>query len=283
MDLKRFSSTTLQQNSETENIIQTMIKTIDTNKKFNRLIIYALNNLKAYLIIPIESQALEYSSLILKSNFKDPNSLDNFIELIEAVIIKHIANEELLLKIGDVFVTLLTQNSKHRETIKLFNNNKGFVLLTYIFENVDPKMTEVYKIFIKVLKILLDDKSIKFDTELETTINALLNKFEKENDIIIYILELITALLGNQNNIELFSTNLLKKIIELIAQTESEKIGSLCVNILDRLSGEIDLKEKIRNYKSISFIIKLLTKFKNSNALTFVSNLLDITLLIIIL
>jgi len=60
--------TSQEQNFETEQIVKTLVKTIETNKNFSKLIVYALTNLKSYLLIPTESQAIEYSSIILKSN-----------------------------------------------------------------------------------------------------------------------------------------------------------------------------------------------------------------------
>jgi len=60
--------TSQEQNFETEQIVKTLVKTIEANKNFSKLIVYALTNLKSYLLIPIESQAIEYSSIILKSN-----------------------------------------------------------------------------------------------------------------------------------------------------------------------------------------------------------------------
>jgi len=275
MDKKLTRHTTQEQNSESENIVKTMIKTIETNKNFSKLIIYALNNLKSYLIIPVENQALEYSSIILKSNINNIHyltniNLDNFVEIITAILPNHLNNEELLIKVGDVFVNLITQNNKQKETIKLFTNNSGCEILNYVFDNVDKKMTEVFKIFIKFLKILIDEKSYQYDTNLEQTIRTLFFKFEKNDDIIIYLLELCTTLLDDKANIELFSTSLLNEIVKLISQTDSDKIGNHCIHILDILSNEVDIKEKIRHYKSISFIIKLLTKFQNNNVLTYV-------------
>ena len=205
---------TQEQNSETENIVKTMIKTIETNKGFSKLIIYALNNLKSYLIIPVENQSLEYSSIILKSNeFKNNENvfidlvflyiinqsfltifalfiynlyLDNFIEIIQVVLRNHLNNEELLIKVGDVLVNLITQNNRQKETIKLFTSRSGFDILTYIFDKVDTKMTEVYKIFIKVVKLVIDDKSYKYDKDLDHMINLLFTKFEDNEEIVVF-------------------------------------------------------------------------------------------------
>lgn len=191
------------------------------------------------------------------------------MDIIEIVVEKHINDEELLMKVGDVLLHLITQSSKQKETIKYISKT-GLNILSNIFDKVDINSPEVYKIFIKILKILIDDKSFKYDEDLEKIIKNLFSKFEKNDDIIIYLLELITSLFSNKANIELFSKTLLNEIVKIISNTDSEIIGNHCIHILDILSNETDLKENIRHYKSISFIIKLLTKFQNNTVLTFV-------------
>jgi hypothetical protein len=47
--------------------INVLLETINTNKSFGKLIVYSLNTLKSYLVIPSSTQGYENAITILKS------------------------------------------------------------------------------------------------------------------------------------------------------------------------------------------------------------------------
>ncbi len=98
----------------------------------------------------------------------------------------------------------------------------------------------------------------------------LMEKFEKNADVMIYNLDAIMKFSSLKKFRELINQEFVDLIIRIISNTEFQKVATIGLQILDIIIKIPDVKQMMRNTKPLTFIVKLLTKFMNDEILSFV-------------
>jgi hypothetical protein len=141
-----------------------------------------------------------------------------------------------------------------------------------LLNNLPLKQTESYKIYLKIINLIVEYKKNK-----ENDINEfwlinlkLMEKFEKNADVMIYNLDAIMKFSSLKKFRELINQEFVDLIIRIISNTEFQKVATIGLQILDIIIKIPDVKQMMRNTKPLTFIVKLLTKFMNDEILSFV-------------
>jgi hypothetical protein len=129
---------------------------------------------------------------------------------------------------------------------------------------------ESNKIFIKNLQILTEsDIFVKSYQELLDFLMKLLDKFFDNAQLMLYILDTVNKVTSNKKIRDFIKKDFYDLISKITASTSCHKVATLGLQIIDIILALTDDKELTRGSKPISFIVKLLTKFKDDNILSF--------------
>lgn len=135
------------------------------------------------------------------------------------------------------------------------------------------KQTEAYKIYLKIVNLIVEYKRNKDNdlTEFWLINLKLMDKFENNADVMIYNLEAIKKFSSVKKFRELIDQDFVELIIRIISNTEFNKVATIGLQILDIIIKINDIRQLMRNTKPLTFIVKLLTKFMNDDVLSLVS------------
>ena len=153
-----------------------------------------------------------------------------------------------------------------------FVNHKGNDLLIVILNLIPQKQIETYKIYLKIINMIVEYKKNKhtYISEFWLITLKLMIKFENNPDIMICNLDAVKKFSSLDQFKELINQEFIDLIIKITSNTEYNKVATLGLQILDiiiKLGGNIEL---MRNTKPLTFIVKLLTKYRNDDILSFV-------------
>ena len=140
--------------------------------------------------------------------------------------------------------------------------------------NVIPaNQIETYKIYLKIINLILDYKKNKTNDISEFWILnlKLMDKFQNNPDIMLYNLDSLKKFSSLKQFKDLINQEFVDLIIKITAITELNKVATLGLQILDIIIKIGDNKEKMRNTKPLTFIVKLLSKFYNDEILSMVN------------
>ena len=153
-----------------------------------------------------------------------------------------------------------------------FIKHNGISLLVKLLNNLPIKQTETYKIYLKIIHLIIDYKKNRDNdlTEFWVIIFKLMDKFENNSDIMIYNLDAIKKFSSLNKFKELVNQEFLDLIIKIISNTDFHKVATIGLQILDIIVKIGQVKEMIRNTKPLIFIVKLLTRFINDEILSYV-------------
>jgi hypothetical protein len=104
-----------------------------------------------------------------------------------------------------------------------------------------------------------------------------LGKFEKNNGIIIYLIDIIKTIITitNENNHKKigasFFSDLLDIIFKILYNTNSSKIAANGFNIFDMIlkNSDFDYYQLIRNKNPLNLVVRILNNFRNDNIVSF--------------
>ena len=154
-----------------------------------------------------------------------------------------------------------------------FIKYKGIDLLIKFLNNIPHKQTDTYKIYLKIINLILAYKKNKDNdiSEFWVVTLKLMDKFESNPEIIIYNLDAIKKFSSHKQFKELVNQEFVEMIIRITSNTEFNKVATLGIQILDIIIKMEENKEMRRNTKPLTFIVKLLTKFMDDDILSFVN------------
>ena len=169
---------------------------------------------------------------------------------------------------------MISINNKIEESLyDAFAKFQGNELLLKIINSLPLNQTEAYKIYLKITHLIIDYRKTKDDdlTESWMILLKMIDKFENNSDIMIYNLEAISKFSNTKKFKDMVDSKFVELVIRIMSNTDSKKIASSGMQILDSLLKINETRELIRNNKLLTFIVKLLTRFDNDEILCFVS------------
>lgn len=186
----------------------------------------------------------------------------------------HLENEEVLIKIGEVFFYIVS-NFSHKSKLKefeIFKNYQGVNLIKEILDKLPSRHIEANKIYLKIFHVILDiiqrDQNFNIEENF-SIILALIEKFNDNADLMVYLFETLKKISSIKKFKEIVNSEFLESLFKIISMTSSHKIATLGLQILDIIVKTIDSREIIRSSKPISLVVRLLKKFKDDNLLSF--------------
>lgn len=141
-----------------------------------------------------------------------------------------------------------------------------------IINSLPMNQTETYKIYLKITHLIIDYRKNKDDDLSENWMILLkmIEKFENNSEIMIYNLEAISKFSNTKKFKDMVDKKFVELVIRIMSTTDSKKIASTGMQILDSLLKINETREFVRSNKLLTFIVKLLTKFNNDEILCFV-------------
>ncbi len=179
---------------------------------------------------------------------------------------------------------LQKQNKEIKDIFSIFKIKNGISFIKNFLNTSPPHFTEANKIFIKILQIIIEKES-KLQENLTSfaavnqkdnsiveyfdLIIFCMDKFEKNNGILIYLLEILKKLITLKKIKELNSSDLFDIIFKILHNTKSGRIAANGLHILDLILKNSDYYNIIRNKNPLNLIVRILTNFRNDNIVSF--------------
>lgn len=174
--------------------------------------------------------------------------------------------------------------SNDKDIFSIFKGKNGISFIKQFLNTSPSHFSEANKVFIKILQIIIEKES-NAQTNLNSfalanqTDNCLIEyfnliifcieKFEKNNGILIYLLEILKKIITNKKIKETNSTELLDIMFKLLHDTNSGRIAANGLHILDLVLKNSDYYNIIRNKNPLNLIVRILTNFRNDNIVSF--------------
>lgn len=176
------------------------------------------------------------------------------------------------------------QIKANKDIFSIFKSKNGIAFIKEFLNSSHSHFSEANKVFIKILQIIIEKElnaqsnlnsfalANQTDNELIDYFNLLIfciGKFEKNNGILIYLLEILKKIITNKKIKETNSTELLDIMFKLLHDTNSGRIAANGLHILDLVLKNSDYYMIIRNKNPLNLIVRILTNFRNDNIVSF--------------
>jgi len=172
----------------------------------------------------------------------------------------------------------------NKDIFTIFKSKNGIEFIKNFLNTCPANFSEANKVFIKILQIIIEKESnsqsnISYmnstdqaDYNIIEYFNLIifcLGKFEKNNGILIYLLEILKKIISIKKIKESNSSDLLDILFKLLYDTNSGRIAANGLHILDLILKNPDYYNIIRNKNPLNLIIRILTNFRNDNIVSF--------------
>lgn len=267
----QMTSQVLPQGSKARENIAMLIKTIQTNKKFSRLILYSLTTLKCYIMNQNNLAAIDYSLTILN---------ENLLPTLKIIFPLHVNNDEVVTRIGEILFCLMynNQSDPKKQILGIFNKNGGFEMLSNFLISIPSNNKESFRILLKVFQLVIDnnDSGVKPGDMIPimNILAELMTKFKEDDLLMIYVLDSVKKIFnvtqGPIADSESDETNFIDELFKTIEQTDSSKIACVGIHLLDIIvKNNNKHRTLVRNKQPISFILSIIAKFRDDHVLSF--------------
>jgi len=178
----------------------------------------------------------------------------------------------------------INNHKSYKDIFSIFKSKNGIAFIKEFLNTSPSDFSEANKVFIKILQIIIEKES-KSQSNLNSfslaqqTDNELIDyfklivfcigKFEKNNGILIYLLEILKKIISNKKIKETNSIELLDIMFKLLHDTNSGRIAANGLHILDLILKNSDYYLIIRNKNPLNLIVRILTNFRNDNIVSF--------------
>jgi hypothetical protein len=173
----------------------------------------------------------------------------------------------------------------NKDIFTIFKNKNGIAFVKEFLKTSSAHFSEANKVFIKILQIIIEKESysqfnlnsfaLANQTDNDNIIDYFnlimfcIEKFEKNNGILIYLLEILKKIITNKKIKETNSSELLDIMFKLLHDTNSGRIAANGLHILDLVLKNSDYYLIIRNKNPLNLIVRILTNFRNDNIVSF--------------
>lgn len=165
----------------------------------------------------------------------------------------------------------------------IFKKENGIEFILQFLKDSPLEFVEANKVFLKILQNIIDREiknSLPVNSFEENTVDERISeyfnliifsieKFEYNNSIIIYLLDIIKTIISNKKLNDNFYSDLLDIMYKLLYNTNSAKIAANGFHILDMILKNSDHYELMRNKNSLNLVVRILTNFRNDNIVSF--------------
>lgn len=186
---------------------------------------------------------------------------------------------------NDLANSMMSGNKSNEDIFTIFKNKNGIELIKEFLKATPLEFSEANKIFFKILQIIIEKESnsltqinsfvfssITIDNNIIDYFNLILfsiGKFEKNNGILIYLLEILKKMLFIKKIKDSDFTELVDVIFKVLHNTNSGRIAATGLHILDLILKNSDYYSIIRNKNPLNLIVRILTNFRNDNIVSF--------------
>lgn len=173
----------------------------------------------------------------------------------------------------------------NKDIFSIFKNKNGIAFVKEFLKTSAAHFSEANKVFIKILQIIIEKESnaqsnlnsfaLANQTDNDTIIDYFnlimfcIEKFKKNNGILIYLIEILKKIITNKKLKETNSSELLDIMFKLLHDTNSGRIAANGLHILDLVLKNSDYYLIIRNKNPLNLIVRILTNFRNDNIVSF--------------